>query len=47
MTTGGWVMLVLSWGTILGLTTFCFARVLASRADGKASGDTQRSAPGD
>jgi hypothetical protein len=39
MTTGGWVMLILSWGFILGLTAFCFGRVLASKADGKDSGD--------
>ena len=39
MTTSGWVMLILSWGFILVLTAFCLVRVLASKADGKASGD--------
>jgi hypothetical protein len=36
MTTGGWVMLILSWGLILGLTVFCFVRVLTSKADSDA-----------
>lgn len=24
MTFGGWIMLMLSWGAIIGLTVFCF-----------------------
>ena len=28
MTTGGWIMMVLSVGFVLCLTTFCFYRVL-------------------
>ncbi|MGH7587839.1 MAG: hypothetical protein ACRELU_04530 [Gemmatimonadota bacterium] len=28
MTIGGWIMLVLAWGFILGLTAWCLARVL-------------------
>ena len=40
MTIGGWVMLILSWGFILGLSVFCFARVLASKADNKTGGDS-------
>jgi hypothetical protein len=32
MTAGGWAMLVLSWGFIVGLTLFCFTRVLAKKA---------------
>jgi hypothetical protein len=39
MTAGGWVMLILSWGFILGLAGFCFARVLASKADNQPGGD--------
>lgn len=30
MTTGGWIMMILSIGFVLGLTFFCFYRVLAS-----------------
>lgn len=28
MTIGGWIMLIVAWGLILGLTTWCMARVL-------------------
>jgi hypothetical protein len=28
MTLGGWLLLVLSWSAIVGLTTFCFVRMI-------------------
>ena len=30
MTTGGWILMTLSCGTVLGLTAFCYYRVLTS-----------------
>jgi hypothetical protein len=30
MTIGGWILLVLSWGIILGFTFFCFAFMIRS-----------------
>jgi hypothetical protein len=31
MTTIGWAFLVISWGSILSLATFCFARTLKKK----------------
>jgi hypothetical protein len=31
MTIGGWVMMVVAWGLIFGLTAWCMARVLGGR----------------
>ena len=31
MTTGGWIFLILTWGSILGLTGFCFYQVLSKK----------------
>lgn len=28
MTVGGWIMLIVAWGLILGVTIWCMARVL-------------------
>ena len=30
MTLGGWILLILSWGAIIGLTAFCFERMFRS-----------------
>lgn len=30
MTIGGWMLLVLSWGVILGFTIFCFTFMIRS-----------------
>jgi hypothetical protein len=27
MTPAGWILLILSWGVILGVTAFCFVRM--------------------
>ncbi len=32
MTAGGWAFLLLSWGAILGLNAFCFARMFSKPA---------------
>jgi len=29
MNLGGWILLILSWGVILGLTVFCFMKVFS------------------
>jgi glycerol uptake facilitator-like aquaporin len=31
MTTGGWILLVLSWGLIIALNIFCFAMVFGQK----------------
>ena len=31
MTVGGWIMIIFSWGVILGLTLFCYARFFRVR----------------
>lgn len=31
MNIGGWIFLVVSWGIIVGLATFCFVRVLSKK----------------
>lgn len=31
MTGGGWVFITLSWGFILGMTIFCFWKVLGKK----------------
>lgn len=31
MKPAGWVFLILSWGLILGLTIFCFAKVFSKK----------------
>ncbi len=28
MTTGGWILLVVSWGAIVGLAAFCFVTMI-------------------
>jgi hypothetical protein len=28
MTLGGWIMMIVAWGAILGLTAWCIAKVL-------------------
>ena len=33
MTVSGWILLVFSWGFILGLTVYCFVRVLRPKRD--------------
>ena len=30
MTTGGWILLTLSWGAILSIATFCFVTMFRS-----------------
>jgi hypothetical protein len=30
MTAGGWIMMVVAWGAILGLTSWCILKVLRS-----------------
>ncbi len=30
MTAAGWIFLILSWGVIIGLTIFCFVKVIIS-----------------
>jgi len=32
MTLTGWTFLMVSWGTILGLTVFCFYRALRKKS---------------
>jgi len=31
MKESGWLFLILSWGVILGLTVFCFAKVFSKK----------------
>jgi hypothetical protein len=31
MNIGGWVMLITTWGIIIGLSCFCFYRVLSKK----------------
>jgi hypothetical protein len=31
MSPGGWLMLIVAWGSIISLTAFCFSRVLRSQ----------------
>jgi glycerol uptake facilitator-like aquaporin len=31
MEKGGWVFIILSWGLIIGLTLFCFAKVFGKK----------------
>ncbi len=31
MTPGGWALLIFSWGLILALAVFCFAKVLGKK----------------
>lgn len=31
MNLGGWIFLILSWGFILGLLIFCFAKVFSKK----------------
>lgn len=31
MTLSGWILLLFSWGLILGVTIYCFIRVLATK----------------
>jgi len=31
MNVGGWILLVLSWGSIAGLAVFCFATMIKGR----------------
>ncbi len=38
MTPGGWIFLLLSWGFILGLTVFCFWKVLRKKDDDRNRG---------
>lgn len=30
MTAGGWILMIVAWGSILGLTIWCIVRVLTS-----------------
>lgn len=30
MNVGGWIMLVLMWGGVIGLLLYCFAKILTS-----------------
>ena len=30
MTAGGWILFILSWGAILGLSVFCFTTMIRS-----------------
>lgn len=30
MTTGGWIFLIMGWGVIISLTTYCFVKVMKS-----------------
>lgn len=30
MTTGGWILLTLSWGAIIGLVVYCFTQMIKS-----------------
>lgn len=30
MTAGGWILMIVAWGSILGLTVWCIVRVLTS-----------------
>lgn len=32
---GGWVFILIAWGSIIGLTIFCFKRVLVTHNDKK------------
>jgi hypothetical protein len=31
MSASAWIFLILSWGSILGLTVFCFAKVFSKK----------------
>ena len=31
MTIGGWILLILSWGMILGVSIFCFKKVFTKK----------------
>ncbi len=31
MTVNGWLLLLVSWGLILGLTAFCFMKIFSKR----------------
>ena len=31
MNYGGWILLILSWGFIIGLTIFCFVKVFSKK----------------
>ncbi len=44
MNAGGWILLTLSWGLILGLAVFCFARVFARRPPKRAGADSDPTA---
>jgi hypothetical protein len=31
MTIGGWILIILFWGIIIGVATFCFKKVFAKK----------------
>lgn len=31
MNTGGWIILIIMWGTIIGLGIFCFGRIFMDK----------------
>ncbi len=39
MTVGGWIFIILSWGVILSLLTYCFVRILSKDSDDKRNGN--------
>ncbi|MDD5484206.1 MAG: hypothetical protein PHP98_11255 [Kiritimatiellae bacterium] len=34
MSISGWILLILSWGLIIALNVFCFAKALGGKDDG-------------
>jgi len=33
LSTGGWILLVVSWGSIIALNVWCFAHIFKERTD--------------
>lgn len=33
LTTAGWIFLIMAWGGVIGLTVFCFVKVLTGEKD--------------
>ncbi len=41
MTVGGWIFILLSWGVILSLLTYCYVRILSKDADNETDGSAE------